>query len=159
MKNLSITLALIAIVISASSCKKTSSSDGNSQWNYNGANYQASTTAFATEGGTSIIEANDVKDTVTNFVLVEFGSTPVNNEKFSVINAMSGSLDSATCGIVTGSVDSTQVPVLLGQSVGSTLDSVTVTIVNGKYHVTFSNVTMQEYNEIFTTVSGKIIQQ
>jgi hypothetical protein len=159
MKNLSIFLAATAIIIGASSCKKTSSNGSISQWNYNGTNYQSSSTVFATEGSVSIIEANDVKDTVTNFVLVEFGSKPVNNEKFSVIDAMSGTLDSASCGIVTGSVDSTQVPNLLGQSAGSTIDSVTVTIVNGKYHVSFANVTMQEYSEIFTGVSGTLIQQ
>jgi len=160
MKNLSTILAVTAIIIFTSSCKKTSSSNGTvSQWNYNGTNYQGSTTIFVTSGSTNIIEANDVKDTITNFVLVSFGSKPVNNQKFSVINGMSGTLDSTSCGILTGSVDSTQVPDLLGQSAGSTTDSVMVTIVNGKYHVSFTNITMQEYKEIFTSVSGTLIQQ
>ncbi|HTC01151.1 MAG TPA: hypothetical protein VK705_10755 [Ferruginibacter sp.] len=159
MKNLLTILVVTAIIISASSCKKTSSSNGTiSQWNYNGTNYQGSTTTFATSSSTNIIEANDVKDTVTNFVLVSFGSKPVNNEKFSVIG-QGGSIDSTSCGIIAGSIDSTQVPNLLAQSAGSTTDSVTVTIVNGKYHVSFANVTMLEYKSLFTGISGTLIQQ
>ena len=160
MKKLSTTLVVTAIIIFASSCKKTSSSNSTvSQWNFNGTNYQGTTT-IATSGelGTAIIlEANDVKDTVTNFVLVGFASKPVNNEKFSIIT--SGTTpDSTSCTIITGSVDSTQVPILLGQSAGTT-DSVTVTIVNGKYHVSFTDVPMEEYKAIFTSLSGTLIEQ
>jgi hypothetical protein len=157
-----LTLSVI-LIISASSCKKASTpksiASTESQWSFNGETDTANSTVYATEGSISFLEANDViSDSLTNFVLLEFGSIPVNNEKFPVLEATT-TPDSAQCVLETGFLDATHTPTIVGQSAGSELDTVTVTIINGKIHASLSNITMQEYTSIFTGITGTLIQQ
>jgi len=159
----SILTSTVIIISSISSCKKASTSAPiaagipTSQWTFNGVTDTGSSTVFATQGSTNLIESNDViSDSLTNFILLQFGSAPINNEKFSV--GYKTSPDSGQCVIGVGYIDASHTVTLVGQGAGSTTDSVTVTIVNGKYHATFSNIVINQYNT-FTGLSGALIQQ
>src|ERR1700741_2500423 len=87
------------VIISAASCKKTSAGTDLSQWTFNNKTHMGTSTVFASVAGCSLIESDEVIDSTTNLVIVEFGSVPVNNEKFGVA-AYNYPLTSTQCLIV-----------------------------------------------------------
>ncbi|HTB53594.1 MAG TPA: hypothetical protein VK718_12560 [Ferruginibacter sp.] len=156
-KGSGILITLLILAFGVSSCKKATVSVQGSQWTFNGITHTGSSTIFATAYATYLMEANEViSDSLTNYVMMEFGNLPANNEKFSVVSTATP--DSGQCVIALGYITAAHIPTLVAKGAGSSTDSVLVTIVNGKYHFSFSGIVMNEY-ETFTGLSGTLIQQ
>jgi len=163
MKRLPVCLIIITIfAISLASCKKSSTGISTSQWSLNGKTYTGTTTLLVKEDTVAyILESTSTLDSITNFIEIGFKSNPVNNKKFAVAAAYgSSSLDSVHCIIVAGYAIPPSTNGLIGESFGNPGDSVSITIVNGKVHATFSNIiTMGQSSSLFGALSGTIIQQ
>jgi hypothetical protein len=160
-KIISVLAVLLIISVSVSSCKKESTVISTSNWKIGEKTYAGTTTIVGSSYGTNFLESNEVSDSTTNFILIQFGSEPTTTQKFGVAG-YGTSPTSTQCIILTAEAVGTTQPVNpLFESVGNPGDSIAVSVINGKINVSFSNIIVANPNQtlVLSSLSGTLIQQ
>jgi hypothetical protein len=131
------------------SCSKNNSNPNASTWTLNGHTYTATVVGYDSSGNLGALVAYDAAG---NSIGVSFIVRPNLNETYTVLNSNYGlGYSASTC---TVSIINSPTIYL---STGKTGDVVIERIDNGKLHLTFSNISVQDGKDT-TTVSGTIIQ-
>jgi hypothetical protein len=149
------TVLMIGIILMATGCTKDAVTISGSQWSIDGVTYIGNTTVY----GASFLESNNnVSDSLINSILINFKTKPVTDGKYGVI-LQTSTPTSTQCAITTLKIEDGSTVVAGPVSSGTATDSVTVTIIDGKIHASFSSVAMIENNLFYTAISGTLIEQ
>ena len=132
------------------SCGKKNSNPNVSTWTINGQTYTATIVGYDSSGNLGALVASDAAG---NSIGVSFSVRPSFNETYSVLSSIYGLGYSASTCTVSLNVNNSATYL----ATGKTGDVVIERIDNGKLHLTFSNISVQNGKDT-TTVSGTIVQ-
>jgi hypothetical protein len=148
MRNL-IQLSTAIALFTLMSCSKKNANPNLSTWTFNGNTYTSTAGGYDSSGN---IAGLGTDDAAGNTIGASFNFHPTKNGTYPISSDVLSSFTPARCSISLSGYNS---PNYL--STGKTGDVVNVTIVNGKLHVSFSNITIEDGKDT-TTVSGTIVQ-
>ncbi len=132
---------------------KNNSSPTSTQWTYNDTTYFGVSTFYDTTGRLLILESEDDKG---NKIMLQFNSRPTENSTYKAVENVFDSVSTnpyVSIFIFLNSAPSDTNYV----SSGKPRDIVNTTIIDGKLHAVFSNITISDFVD-YQTTSGTIIQ-
>ena len=132
---------------------KNNSSPTSTQWSYNDTTYFGVSTFYDTTGRLLILESEDAKG---NKIMLQFNSRPTENSTYKAVENVFDSVSTnpyVSIFIFLNSAPSDTNYV----SSGKPGDIVNTTIIDGKLHAVFSNITISDFVD-YQTTSGTIIQ-
>jgi hypothetical protein len=157
MRKLRLTLLIAFVLTMFYGCSKNNNKNNSSptstQWTYNDTTYFGVSTFYDTTGKPLTLESEDDKG---NKILLQFNSRPTENSTYKAVENVYDSV--STNPYVSIYIYKNSAPSdTTYESSGKPGDVVNTTIIDGKLHAVFSNITISAFSN-YETASGTVIQ-
>ena len=146
-----IPLIIFIVTVNLYGCTKSNTNFNLTEWVFNGTDYKAQNTGYDTLLVTGLLSG---ADSAGNYIDILFNSHPTANAIFTVTRDEVGvGFPSSNCSVTVGNnyLFNTYI------STGKSGETVSLTIIHGKFHASFTNITITNGSDT-TTLSGTVIQ-